>query len=404
MAASKLGKFGNDYLRLGLRIGKHQNGYVDYYYGPPDIEERVDKESKILPQQLLEDCSSLQKKVFDQSFDAKREIYLEKMLDAMGLYIKKEFLKEKVPIEEDLRIQCDMDIQPFKESELDDLRDQFDEAYKGNGTLEERMKALRVKRMLPKRKAWKAFKKGIKIVAKRTQEVFPDMLPKGEKIKLNKTLKSDGINWVSYDWYQGNFASIVDVTLDYGMYWTGILRVCAHESYPGHHTQFAVAEDKLYNELNHFERAILLYCNPYMIICEGIANLSLNSLFTAREQEEIALTKFCPDPANGPSVDLLMKQTCVRKKLPMIDYNAAYHAHVDGWDKEAVRNYIKDFEIWDSTSLDNKIALIFSPIFKMSGYAYQIGKQLIIDKFGEYPSPKDFRYLIENPVLPSDLV
>lgn len=396
--------FGHDYLQLGLRIDKHQKGYVDYYYGPSEIKEKVDQEAKVPPKRLLEKCSSLQKLVYDQGFDAKREVYLKKMIDSMKLYIKTEFMNENVPIEEELRIQCDIDIQPFNESELSDLKDEFDESYPGKGTLEECIDNLRVERELPPKKALKAFKKCVKIASKRTKKLFPDMLPKKEQIKIKRIKNPEKVNWLSYDWYKGEFKSIVDIRVDYGIYWTGVLRVAAHEVYPGHHTQFAVAEDKLYNERNHFERAILLYCNPYMIICEGISSLSLNSLFSARKQEEIALAKFCPDPANGPSVELLMKQNCARKKLPLIDFNAAYHAHVDGWDKKTVRNYIKSFELWDSKSLDKKIAMLFDPIFKMSGYAYQIGKQLISDKFGEYPSPKDFRYLLENPVLPSDLI
>lgn len=405
MAAETIGTFGSDYLRLGLRIGKLQKGYVDYYYGPSEIEEKVDRESKISPKQLLKDCSSLQKTVFDQGFDAKREIYLGKMLNSMGLKLKEDFLGIKVPIEEALRIQCDVEVKPFKESEIDDLKDQFDEAYGGKGTLEEKINDLRVKRNIPKGEVLAACEKGVKIVEKRTKELFPDMLPKGESIELNATLRSDGINWSSYDWYKGNFMSVVDVTIDYGKYWTIILRTCAHECYPGHHTEFAVAEDKLHNNQNHFERAILFFNNPYMVICEGIAELSLNALFTAREQEELVLAMFCPDPTNDrPSVEVLMKQTCARKKLFMLDFNAGYHTHVDGWDEKTVRKYIKSFEVWDSTAINNKIKLIFDPIHKMAAYDYQIGRKLITAKYGEFPSPKDFRYLLENPLLPSDLL
>ncbi len=141
-----------------------------------------------------------------------------------------------------------------------------------------------------------------------------------------------------------------------------------------------------------------------MVLYEGMAGLSLNALFSAQEQEEIALSQFCPDPENGPTVELLVKQNCARKKLPMLDFNAAYHAHVDGWDKKTVRRYIKSFELWDSKSLDRKIQLIYSPVHKMSVLTPHIGRQIIVDKFGEYPNPKDFRYLLENPILPSDLI
>lgn len=403
MATNTISKFGCDYLQLGLRIGKRYDQYVDYYYGPPEIEIKVNKEPIKSPNLLLEECSSLQKRVSNQGFEDKRVTYLEKMIDSMELFIKTEFLDEEIPIEEILRIQCDTEIRPYHESELSDLKDQFEEFYCGKGTLEERVEALRVKRCVPQEEVYDQFKKGNEIARSKTVELFPDMLPKGETIELNKISSSEGVNWISYDWYKGKFRSVVDVRTDHGMYWTSMLRVCSHECYPGHHTQFAVAEDKLFNDQNHFERAILQYCTPYMIICEGIANLSLNAIFSARKQEEIALNTFCPDPENGPTVELLMKQNQARKKLPMIDFNAAYHAQVDGWEKKEVRNFIKSFELWDSKNLDNKINMIYNPLFKLSGYAYQIGTQLIVEKYGEYPSPKDFRFLIENPVLPSDL-
>ena len=35
------------YLELGLRLGKHVDGLVDSYYGPPEIKERVDAEDRI---------------------------------------------------------------------------------------------------------------------------------------------------------------------------------------------------------------------------------------------------------------------------------------------------------------------------------------------------------------------
>jgi len=79
-------------------MGKQDEGYVDYYYGPSEIKERVDEESSVPAKQLLRDCSSLQKRVFDQGFDKKREIYLAKMLKAIELYLKKEFLGEKIII------------------------------------------------------------------------------------------------------------------------------------------------------------------------------------------------------------------------------------------------------------------------------------------------------------------
>jgi len=47
------------YLELGLRLGKHVDGLVDAYYGPPEIKERVDAEEPVDAAQLAADGDAL---------------------------------------------------------------------------------------------------------------------------------------------------------------------------------------------------------------------------------------------------------------------------------------------------------------------------------------------------------
>ena len=37
------------YLLLGLRLGRHVDGYVDAYYGPPELKEQADGEEPVAP-------------------------------------------------------------------------------------------------------------------------------------------------------------------------------------------------------------------------------------------------------------------------------------------------------------------------------------------------------------------
>src|SRR5262249_25077854 len=43
------------YLELGLRLGRHVDGLVDAYYGPPELQEQVDAEEPVDPAQLAAD-------------------------------------------------------------------------------------------------------------------------------------------------------------------------------------------------------------------------------------------------------------------------------------------------------------------------------------------------------------
>ena len=115
----KLSDFGRRFLSLAHRIDKHNKGYVDFYIGPKKIRKSVDNEVITSPNKLLIDCKALQKDLFKQGYDKKRERYLEKMLVSMRTSI--EILNGiEIPIKEQFLRLYDVVLQPVNESELDD--------------------------------------------------------------------------------------------------------------------------------------------------------------------------------------------------------------------------------------------------------------------------------------------
>ena len=83
-----LDEFAKDYLYLGLRINKHINGYVEYYYGPPEIKRFVDYEQTRSPKKLLYDCNDLKIRLFEMGFERKRENFLNKTLNAISTTLR----------------------------------------------------------------------------------------------------------------------------------------------------------------------------------------------------------------------------------------------------------------------------------------------------------------------------
>ena len=47
------------YLELGLRLGRHIDGLIDAYFGPPEIKERVDAEELLPPANIARDAAAL---------------------------------------------------------------------------------------------------------------------------------------------------------------------------------------------------------------------------------------------------------------------------------------------------------------------------------------------------------
>jgi hypothetical protein len=168
---TKISKFGEDFLLLALRIDKHIKGYVDFYYGPEKLRQIVENESLTSPNKLLKDSIALIKQLGGQGYNKEREHYIEKLLIAMKTSIEI-IIGSEISIKDQFIKLYDVDLQPAKEAELDNLKEEYEEAYIGSGSLEERMNKLRITRKVPESKVFKFFKKAVDITEKQTKELF----------------------------------------------------------------------------------------------------------------------------------------------------------------------------------------------------------------------------------------
>jgi hypothetical protein len=228
----KFSEYGGRFLRLTLHMDKHIKGYVDFYIGPKKLREIVDNEVKASPNKLLSDCKALQKDLFKQGYNKKREQYLDKILIAMRTSIEK-LIGIEISIENQFLRQNDITLRPVNDSELDNLKEEFNAAYGGLGSLEKRMNDLRVRRTIPEGKVFGLFKKALNITRERTKELFVNLLPENEHVNLElvKQNNNNEAKWAYYNWYLGNFHSRIEVNPNYNMYWTTFLSAAAHEGY-----------------------------------------------------------------------------------------------------------------------------------------------------------------------------
>ena len=400
----RISKFGKDFLLLALRIDKHIKGYVDFYYGPEELRQIVNIESLTAPNVLLNDSNNLIKQLGAQGYNKKRERYIEKLLVAMKTSI--EILKgTEISIQDQILRLYDACLQRVNESKLYNLKEELSMAYGISGSLEERMKELRVRRRIPKSDVFVLFKKALKIIKNRTTELFSNFLPKNENIiiDLKETKDTNEVKWSYYNWYLGNFTSRIEVNPNYDMYWSSLLSAAAHEGYPGHHTEFVIKEQCLYHEQFQFEHSILLLNSPKIIISEGIANLALNVLYSYRDQAEISFKELCRKKSVEDSLDIIIKQFSVKRKIDVFLYNLAYHALIDEWSKEELFRYATSFEIFSKESIYNQINRLNNPVHSTTTFSYFIGTNLIMNKYREFPSVDNFFNLLTKPVLPSDL-
>ena len=400
----KISKFGEDYLLLALRIDKHIKGYVDFYYGPEKLRQIVVNEDITSPSKLLIDSDNLLNKLDLQSYDIKRERYLEKFISAMRTSI--ELLNGiEISIKDQFLKLYDVALQPANESELKNLKSEYDEAYEGPGSLEERLDYLRMTRKVPEANVFTLFKKALNIVRKQTNKLFTNLLLEEEHISIDLVEKTnDEIKWSYYNWYLGNYHSRIEVNPKYAMYWTSFLSAASHEGYPGHHTEFVLNEKKLFRELNQFEHSILILHSPKMIISEGIANIANSMLYSNRESAEIGLREFCLGVSKEASLEKIILQDKLKTKIPIFWYNFAYHAVVDKYSEEELIQYGKNVELFNEEVLKMELKRLSTPAYSRNAFLYNLGTNVIRHKYGKTPSVKEFQNLLVNPTLPSDLI
>ena len=176
-----------------------------------------------------------------------------------------EILKgSKITVKDQISRFYDVTLQPINDSKLYALKEEFHDAYGRSGSLEERMKELRIRRKVVKSDVFDLFKNALKIVKNRTYELAPYFLPKDETIIIDLVgkKKENEIKWSYYNWYLGNYTSRIEVNPSYDIYWSSLLSAAAHEGYPGHHTEFFLKEKYLFHELTQFEHSILFLNRP----------------------------------------------------------------------------------------------------------------------------------------------
>ncbi|MHA1320570.1 MAG: hypothetical protein ACTSQ1_12280 [Promethearchaeota archaeon] len=402
---AKLSKFGEDFLLLALRIDKHIKGYVDFYFGPEKLHQIVDNESQTAPNILLNDSNNLIKQLGSQGFNKKREQYLEKLLVAMKTSIEL-LIGVKISIIDQFKKLYDVNLPPANDSKLENLKEEFSEAYGTPEIIEGYMKRLRITRKVPESNVFAFFKKALNITKNRTKEILGDLLPERENIIIEVVNNNDNdgkLNWACYEWYLGNYLSRIEVNPNYQMYWTSLLSFAAHEGYPGHHTEFVLKEKRLYRNLNQFEHSLLILHSPKLVISEGIAKTAINVLYSNKEVTEIGLKEFCSDASEEASLEKLILQNITKGKMAQFWYNFAYHALIDKYDDKELFRYAKYYEMFSEDDVKSEIKRINNPAHSKNAFLYNLGINLIKNKYGETPSTKNFKNLLCNPILPSNL-
>lgn len=388
---------GREYVRLALHIDHHVPGFIDAYFGPPEWKAEAEAEGKIAPAELRHQAETLlhEMNAVPEIEETRRE-WLTKQITAMSTMLR-QLEGETLAFEQEITLLYD--IQPVRASkrELEDALRVLEDLVPGAGSLAERLEAWNAQFDIPRDKLLPALTYCRDEARRRTRQLFK--LPEDEEIHLQLV---EGQEWIAYNWYLGNYRSRVEVNTDLPVRANDMLFLMSHEGYPGHHTEHAIKEQRLYRQQGRTEACVQLLNAPECVISEGIANLAWQIIFTEQELKEWLQNELYPRA--GINARLATRDRAIvhaRRKLSPADGNAAFMMHHDGADEQSVMNYLQRYGVYTEKQARQMYCFLSNPLYRSYIFNYYYGRELLNDYVKAGDSVSRFQTLLEQALTPS---
>ena len=232
-------EIGHRYLHLALHLDRHFEGFVDAYFGPPELRAEVETGDPRSLEALADDAQQLLHAIDGDISDARRRGFLRKQVRAMAA-VTRNLSGDQLGFVQEVELYFDISPTMVDEATFEAAHAELDELLPGDGSLVERSVAWGEKHTLEPDRILPVFHLALRETRRRTQELFD--LPPGENLTLQLVQDQP---WGAYNWYLGEFRSRVDLNTDVPVKAHWAVPLIAHEAYAGHHTEHAIKENLL---------------------------------------------------------------------------------------------------------------------------------------------------------------
>lgn len=375
------------YLRLGLRLGKHVDGFVDAYYGPPEHREAVDPEEPTPAAALAEEAASLLELV--REVEGSRGAWLRAQLVGIETVARRLAGEEISWIDE---VQRCHGVTPklTPEAELEKAHALLDEAF-GDAEGQARW---RESQAVPPERLVEAAAALNADARERTRELFG--LPDGEDTSIEI---ETGVPWAAFNYYQGGLRSRVAISGDLPTYSYFLATLTPHELYAGHHTEHAWKEQLLVREQGILEETAMLTGTPQSTISEGIAMVAADVLYGDELHDRAAELLRPLGVPYDPDRARVMDE--VEPALRKASDNMAWLLNVEKRPHEEVVDYGMRWRRLPREHVEKTIEFVTDPTWRAYSACYTNGRELV-ERF-VVGDPARFRRLLTEQLTPADL-
>lgn len=402
-----LDSIARDYVQLSLTIGEKEDGYIDAYYGPEELQAKARAEAPGLGlEQLAERTERLRSRAHalaesGDSLAQRRARFLVAQLTAAATRLRM-MRGEKLSFEDEAEglFGVRPEVRPLKSFEPVIAR--IGALVPGEGPLPERIEAFSNRFNIPKAQLKPVFDAAIAECRRRT--LLHIALPPNERFDLAFVT---GKSWSGYNYYQGNAHSRIEINTDLPIRISRAVDLGCHEGYPGHHVLNALLEQRLVRERGWVELSVYPLYSPQSLIAEGSANYGIKLAFPGNEQTEFE--KRVLYPLAGLPVSEAENYARLQRALEQLAAarftiaKQLLEGEID--DAEAV-GLIQRYQLVSQERARQSVEFIKQ--YRSYVINYGLGQDMVradVEAAGSHPKARWARMeqLLSEPTLPSDL-
>ena len=405
--AQQLNSLAENYVRLGLTIGQYDADFVDAYYGPDSLKTAISKSSIFPKDSLLNLVTELRtslknstEKLNDSS--KVRARWMSQQLLAFDRRIRI-YSGEFKTFDEESKELFGISAPVYPEEHYKLLLDTLNQLLPGKGTVQDRFQNLANRFIIPENKLDTIFKTTIAEARKSTKAYYS--LPETETFTIEYVKDKP---WSGYNWYKGNYTSLIQINTDTRIFIERAIDVGSHESYPGHHVYNMLLEKNLYQDKGWVEISLYPLFSPQSFIAEGSANYGIDLVFPGDKKIRFAKEKLLPLAGLDTTfIGIYFKSLAIRGKLNYARNEAARGIVNQTMTDQQALDWLIKYCLYNKETALKSISFIKK--YRSYVINYNYGQDLVRNYIESNGADTEKRWevfekLLSNPVLPKELL
>jgi hypothetical protein len=407
-STSAMNAIAERYVKLVLALGQHDAGYVDSYYGPAAWKDDAARQKRPLADIDAEAARAIRdlggRPSGGDEILALRHDYLARQLESLRARVRM-LSGVRMTFDEESDALYDAVAPNRTESYFQTALDELDRRLPGKGSLIDRYDAYRQAFVIPRDRLARVFELAIGEARRRT--LAHVALPAGESFRVEYVTNK---SWSGYNWYQGQYHSLIQVNTDLPIYIDRAVDLGCHEGYPGHHVFNVLLEQSLVRDRGWIEMTVYPLFSPQSLIAEGSANYGIEVAFPS--DERLSFERDVLFPAAGLDPGQAEEYYAIQAIVGRLAYadNEAARRYLNGEiPRETAAAWLTRFALMPLARADQRVR--FMDDYRSYVINYNLGKDLVkqyVEAHGGTASQPARRWqifadLLRSPRLPSGL-